>query len=104
MFMVCVLLNYPIFNQSVVSESVLKNKILNHTPILSELAKAMTETVDEVVALAKTDVKNETDEFNRQTVEIMLKRKLITADYVEKLIEAGKIDIPGMEEIVKKYK
>lgn len=104
MFMVCVLLNYPIFNQNVVSESVLKNIILNHTPILSDLSKAMTETVDEVVALAKTDVKDETDEFNRQTVEIMLKRKLITADYVEKLIDADKIDIPGMEEIVEKYK
>jgi len=104
MFMVCVLLNYPIFNQSVVSESVLKDKILNHTPVLSNAAKAMTETVDEVLALAKTDVKKETDEFNRQTIEIMLKRKLITADYVEKLIDADKIDIPGMEEIVKKYK
>lgn len=104
MFIVCFVLNYPIFNQDVVAESVLKEKIVNHTPVLSSLSKTLTETVDDIVALSKTDVKNETNEFNRQTVEIMLKRKLITADYVEKLIEADKIDIPGMEEIVKKYK
>ena len=104
MFLFCLALSYPIFNQEVVKNSVLHKGILYHTPVLSNLSNAMTEVVDEVVALAQTDVKNEKDEFNRQTVEIMLKRKLITPKYIEKLIEAGKIDIPGMNEIVEKYK
>lgn len=103
-FLLCVVLSYPIFNQTVVAESGLKNRILNSTPVLSNIAKAMTETVDEVVELSKTDVKNDTDEFNRQTVDIMLKHKLIEPEYMEKLIDADKVDVPGMSEIVEKYK
>ena len=64
----------------------------------------MTETVDEVVALSKTDVKNDKDEFNRQAVDIMLDHKLISTRYMEKLIEAGKVDVPGMDKIVEKHK
>ena len=103
-FLFCLALSYPIFNQEVVGNSVLHQNILRHTPILSNLSGAMTDVVDEVVELAKTDVKDETDEFNRQTVAIMLKHKLITAEYIEKLIEAEKIDIPGMEEVIAEYK
>lgn len=103
-FLLCVLMSYPIFNQSIVAESKLKDKILDSTPILSNIANAMTSTVDEVVELAKTDVKNEKDEFNKQAIEIMLKHKLIKPKYVEKLIDAEKIDIKGIDEIIEKYK
>lgn len=103
-FLLCVVLSYPIFNQTVVAESTLKEKILNSTPVLSSISKAMTETVDEVVKLSKTDVKDDKDEFNRQTVDIMLKHDLIEPEYMEKLIDAGKVDVPGMSEIVEKYK
>jgi len=103
-FLLSVALSYPIFNQTVVAESKLKDKILNSTPVLSSAAKTMTETVDEVINLSKTDVKNDKDEFNRQTVDIMLEHKLVTPKYIEKLIDAGKIDVPGMDKVVKKYK
>lgn len=103
-FLICVVLSYPVFNQTVVAESKLKDKILTSTPVLSNVAKTMTDTVDEVIELSKTDVKNDKDEFNRQSVDIMLKHKLITPKYVEKLIEADKITTPGMQEIVDEYK
>ena len=103
-FLLSVILSYPIFNQTVVEGSKLKPTILNSTPILSPLSKAMTDTVDEVVALSKTDVKNDKDEFNRQAVDIMLEHKLISTRYMEKLVEAGKVDVPGMDKIIEKHK
>lgn len=103
-FLLSVVLSYPIFNQTIVSGSVLKHKILNSTPLLSNVAKSMTDTVDEVVELSKTDVKDDTDEFNCQVVDIMLEHKLIETDYMEKLIEAGKVNVDGMDEIVEKHK
>ena len=103
-FFLCIVLSYPIFNQSVVAESTLKNKIVNGTPILSDISKGMTETIDEVIELSKTDVHKDQEEFNRQTVDIMLKHDFVSPEYIEKLIDNEKIKTPGMMDVVNQYK
>ncbi len=103
-FFMCVVLSYPVFNQSVVATSSLKARILNSTPVLSNIVKGMTDTVDEVIELSKSDIKDNKEEIDRQSIEIMLKHKFVKPSYIEKLIEAGKITTPGMNDIVNKYK
>jgi len=103
-YIICIVLSFPVFNQSFVQESTLKQKMLNNTPVLSNISKKMIETVDDIVALTKSDIKNKPEEFNRQSIDIMLKRDFITPKYVEKLIEAKKITTKGIPEIVNKYK
>lgn len=92
-FIMCVILSYPFFNQSVVAESKLRNKIVTSTPVLSHIAKDMNESIDEIVELTKTDIVNDKNQFNTQSIEIMLKNKLITEEYVQKLVDAGKITL-----------
>ncbi len=92
-FIMCVVLSYPFFNQSVIAESKLRDKIVTSTPVLSHIAKDMNESIDEIVELTKTDIVNDKDKFNTQSIEIMLKNKLITEEYVQKLVDAGKITL-----------
>ena len=104
MFLLCCVLTLPFFNQSVVKESKLKDKILHSTPVFSDVMKGLTKSVDEIVKLTETDIVEDKDEFNREAIEIMLEHKLITADYVEKLVDAEKITTPGVPNIIDKYK
>ena len=46
----------------------------------------------------------DTNKFNRDAIDVMLKHKMVKVDYIEKLIDAGKIKVPGINEVLKKYK
>ena len=103
-FLLCCVLTLPIFNQGVIRESKVKDKILHATPVFSDVMEGLTKSVDEIFELTETDIAEDKDEFNRQAIKIMLEHKLITADYVEKLIDAEKITTPGIPNIIDKYK
>ena len=46
----------------------------------------------------------DSDEFNIEAINIMLKHKMISVSYVEKLIDYGKIRIPGIDSILNNYR
>ncbi len=104
MYIVCLFLCCPLFNQTVVAESKLKDRILNETPVLSQFSKGITKTVEEVVALSNSDLTKDKDEFNRETVDIMLRHKVVTVEYMDKLVAKGKMDVPGLGAVIDKYR
>ncbi len=98
MFIVCLILSYPVFNQGVIAESKLKPIILRGTPVLNTMAKSLVGTFDDLADLTK-EYKNTTDktELNRKSIQVMIDNKLITTDYVRKLVDSGKLKVSGLK-------
>ena len=93
-FVILYILAIFCFDVDFVNESTLKEKILNNTPLLSDLADKGVEVVNEFLVL-KDQYNDKTiseSEFNYQAIELFLKYDLITPEALEKLIEKGKID------------
>lgn len=103
-FVILLILNQPMFNIKAFDESKLTNKILKSTPVMSSFANGIVDAVNDIYVVGKGNTEEEAvNDLNKNTVEIMLKHKLITSSYVKKLIDAGKIDIYGIEPILNKY-
>lgn len=103
-FIALLILNQPMFHLSVFEGSKLTNKVLTSTPVLSNYANGIVSTVTDVydISVEYNEEKN-SEELNRRTVEIMLKHKMIQADYVRKLVDAGKINFEGIDALLDQY-
>lgn len=104
-FVILLILNQPMFNIKAFEGSKLTDKVLKSTPLMSNFANGIVTTVNDIYEVGKdyTDQKD-ANELNKKTIEIMLKHKVITADYVEKLVDNKKIDIIGIDNIINKYR
>lgn len=85
-----------------VSESDMATKILTKTPALSNIVGNAYNSVEEIVSLAK--VNEDKNQVNRQSLDILLKYKIISTNNAEYLIDKGKIKIDNKDEILNKYK
>lgn len=104
-FIVVFLFNQPMFDIGIMNDSKFKDGILNSTPILTDVVSSVGDTVKDVYYLIE-DNKDELDdnEFNREAIDIMLEHKMITVEYVEQLIDYGKIRVPGIDSVLNKYR
>lgn len=101
------LLTQPALNIDVVQESKLLPIIQNSTPGLSNIMNKTSDSVKDIYELKEIYDKDENksyEEFSYKALEIMLKNKVIKADYVEKLQNSGKLNIKNAQELIKKYK
>lgn len=99
-FALCLVLSYPAFNQGVIAESKVKNQILQGTPALNKMAESLVKTFDDLTDLSKEYSSNEDKtELNRKSIQVMIDNKLIKLDYVQKLIDSGKLKVTGLQGI-----
>ena len=106
-FIILYILSIFCFDIDFVNESELKNKILNNTPILSDIADKGVEVVNEFLVLKDqyTDKTISESEFNYRAIELFLKYDIITPEALEKLIEKGKIDeFDNYGDLIRTYK
>ena len=105
-FFTLYLLSFPNFAAAPWMESSkLKEPILKETPILSEMSKDMNSVISEFASLKdKYENTEDSNEFNRETLDIFLKYKVVTYDQIKKLSDSGKINIVGIETVLEKYK
>jgi len=102
-FIALFFLNQPIFNIDIINESKIMPKIVNSSPGLSNIVSGTNDAVNEIYDLVSdyaTD-KNK-DKFNKEAVDIMLKNKIITKEYCNKLIKKGKIS-SNIKSVINKY-
>lgn len=92
-FIVLYILNMPVFNLTFVSESMFGNKILDDTPILSELVDDTVEVYGEVWDILKNRQDKSNKEVNTMVLATLLENKLITVESAKKLVESNKIII-----------
>lgn len=101
---ILIFLSFPIFEIDLVHESKLKRFILESTPIVGNLSKNISVATNEIMLLRDKFSSDSTkDEFNRKSLDIMLKYNIIKVDYANKLLSSGKLKISNYEQIIDKY-
>ncbi len=104
-FIIVFALNQPILDIGIMRDSKYKDAMLTSTPILTKIVSNIGDTVSDVYQLMESNVYQEDSvEFNLEAIDIMLEHKMITVQYVEQLIDHGKIRLPGIETILNKYR
>lgn len=104
-FIALFFLSQPAVEFDILKESKYAPVILESSPILSKTVKSTNDTINEMYILVDDYIKDKNaNKFNRNSIDIMLKNKLITVEYVEKLREKGKIDISGLDSILNNYR
>ena len=102
-YIILFIITLPMFKVPGINDSKTANYILKETPILSKYTK---ETVDISNSVYKIIVErdNKTNEqINEESLDLMLKYKIITVSSTEKLIDRNKIEIDD-KSFLEKYK
>lgn len=101
-FILLYILSLPLF--SIDTNSNLKKQILNNTPILSSMTKDFKNTIDEFSLLKEEyEIEKDTDKFNYDTLNILLKYKIITVSSAKNLNEKGKLKINNVDTLLNLY-
>ncbi len=102
-FLVLLVLNQPMFQLKEVHNSNVGNFILNHTPIVSNIAETTVHTIDEIYTLSKYYEENKIDEFNQKALDVMLENKVLKKDLAQWLVDHKKLTFEGVDKIIEKY-
>lgn len=87
-----------------VKESNLGNRIVNNTPVLSDVTKDLNNSLNDIYdMLQEIDNDEEVKKGDAEALEILLKYDIISTETARKLYEAGKLDIENFEEMISKY-
>ncbi len=86
-----------------VSNSLLADKIVNHSPILSNISKEYYKAIEEIISIKDQNIHNK-EEYNEKSLDILLKYKIVKVEAVEKLLEMKKLEMKNAEKILEKYR
>lgn len=104
-FIALFFLHQPIVDVKVLGESKFMDPILSSSPVLSNVVSDTNDVISEVYVLVDDYLKDkDVHKFNVKSIDTMLKYKVIDVDYMDKLIEKDKINIPGITMVVDKYR
>ncbi len=104
-FIFLYVVSLPMVNFEGLEQSQFKNDILNSTPILSNAMEDTIVVLEEFEILKdKYENGTSTEQFNRDTLELLLKYNIISTNSVEKLVEQDKITITNIEQLLEQYK
>jgi len=97
-------LNQPMFGLDMKDATLAQNVM--SVPGLSNITHTMKEVFDDIYELLDEHKdSNSSNSYNLGVIDVMLKHKVITVEYVEKLQDKGKLDdIKGLEHVVSRYK
>lgn len=105
-FILLFFLRQPGFNLKIFDGSKLTNPILNSTPVLSQVAGDFVDTVNDLYELGNDyyEQKLDANTLDLKSIDVMLEHKIITYNYVIKLVDAKKIKITGIDNVINKYR
>ena len=92
-FIVLYILNTPFLNLKYINDSMMGNKILKDTPILSELVDDTVTVYSDVWTIIRNKDDKTNAEVNTLVLASLLDNRLITIESAKKLVEANKIII-----------
>ena len=104
-FITLFILKQPQFNIDLVNESSLADPILTSTPVLSNVSKPLVETINDTynLVMERKEEKITDKELDYKTIDLMLKHKVITPEYVRKLVDKNKIKLDGIDALINQY-
>lgn len=95
LYIVLFIVTMPIFSVSrskYITESKLKDKILNNTILISNISKGLNNSVTEIDNLLKSKKKLGSNEFNCKALKVFIKNKVVSDESVTYLKKQNKID------------
>lgn len=105
LFILLFFFSQPAFNIEIINESKFAPTIVNSSPGLSNVVSNMNDAIKDIYEISKDYNYNQnTNKFNRRVVDELLEHNVITVEYVDKLIEKDKLDIPGINIVLNKYR
>lgn len=98
-----ILKQVPNFN-IIMDGSMFADRILKSSPVLTDVVKKGNDAIFDVYNLAKNDNGLDNNEINKEALDILLKNKIVSVEYVEELIDCGKLRIKGVSSVLDKYR
>lgn len=103
-FIILIILNQPFINLKIVNDSKSLPVITNKIPGLSKEGQKLTNVANDIYDLKlKYDQNQDSDEFNRLTLDSMLKYNITDVKTIRQLVTSGKLNINGVDAILNKY-
>lgn len=105
-FVVLLALLIPLKNSDVFLDSKFANYMVYETPVLASSSRSISDSINEVYLLGEDLAKGTIgkNEANLQTLDVLLKYKIVRSKTVRQLIVLDKLDdISGMDAILDKY-
>ena len=100
-YLILFILTQPYLRLGILEHSNYAEKILKDTPALSSFAEDSFVIINEIDETIKS---GEDDDFDLKLADLVLKRKITSADVMQKLIDTKKLSIIGLQEVVNNYK
>lgn len=85
-----------------IKDSFVADKIANSSPILSGISENYYKAFEEIISIKDQNI-HDKNEYNRQSLDILLKYDIVDVDSARDLIESGKMPIDNAEGILDKY-
>lgn len=103
-FIIIYILVLPLFSVREVVNSKYAQFILNDTPVISSFVSENSQFISEFASLKeKYENTKSANEFNYETLDLFLKYDIININSVKRLRDKNKLDIKGIDELIKKY-
>lgn len=103
-FIIIYILVLPLFSVKEVVNSKYAQFILNDTPVISSFVSENSQFISEFASLKeKYENTKSANEFNYETLDLFLKYDIININSVKSLRDKNKLDIKGIDELIKKY-
>lgn len=83
-------------------ESFVAEKIANSSPILSDISENYFKAFEEIISIKDQNIYDK-EEYNRQSLDILLKYNIVDANSARDLIDSGKLSIENADSILEKY-
>lgn len=92
-FLVLYILNFPVFNLTMIQDSKLNNYVLNNTPVISDYVSDTVDTYTKVYNIIKNRENKSDTEINTEVLITLLDNNLISVESAKRLVEQNKIII-----------
>ena len=86
-----------------VNESKYSSIILNNIPIINNITGNLTNSFNEIYNTILNN-KNDTDKANLETIDILMKNKILSYESATKLVNDKKLNIKNVNTIIEKYR
>ena len=104
-FILLYIFSLPFFSYKELEKSKMKNVVLYNTPIVSQMTKGTIDTFNEIKKLTDDykDKKITNNEYDLESIDILLKYKVVDIKSVKYLVKHKKINIKNIEKVIIKY-
>lgn len=105
-FIISFFLSQPSINIDIVKDSKIRPFVLNHTIVLSNTVSDTYNTMNDIYKLKdKYEATEEKDyeALSRDSIETMLKYKIVRPEYLKSLKEKNRLPIQGIDKVIQKY-